>query len=100
MPDMPAMTEEELKSFRNVLAGILEDLAKDLRTGAVHVSNVEQARGFERTYNQLTGKSEFFATMDSSLKLTYHNVANRQAEKQKLADYLKENPCVVVEVQK
>lgn len=99
-PPAQVLSEEDLKRFRDGLAGILEDMAKELRSGAIHISNVDQAKGFERAYNQLTGKSEFFATMDSTLKLTYHNVENRRAEKQRLADYLKENQCVLIDVQK
>ena len=99
-PPAQVLSEEDLKRFRDGLAGLLEDMAKDIRSGSVHISSVDQTKGFERAYNQLTGKSEFFASMDATIKLTYHNVANRQAEKQRLADYLKENQCVLVDVQK
>ncbi len=99
-PPSQVLSEEDLKRFRDGLASLLEDLAKEVRSGTVHVSNVEQSRGYERAYNQLSGKTEFFATGDMGLKLSYHNVEQRQLEKQKLSDYLKENACVLVEVQK
>ena len=99
-PPSQVLSEEDLKRFRDGLASLLEDLAKDVRSGAVHVSGTEQSRGFERAYNQLSGKTEFFATGEMTLKLAYHNVEQRRSEKQKLADYLKENACVLVEVQK
>lgn len=83
--------EEEAKMY----ADILTNIADQIRSGRMKVTNIAQTRTSERWYGPKGW--EFFSTGDISTTLTYHDPEHRKHELERRDAYQKANPTALEE---
>lgn len=88
-------TEPTPEEMANTYADILTNIAEQIRSGQMKVTNIAQTRTSERWHGPKGW--EFFSLGDISTTLTYHSPEHRKQELERREDYKKANPTALEE---